>query len=96
MDLSEKKMSCKQMMVNCSYTANRIQVREIEELLVKQYHTDLSEQSYEEKEEISQDDHRFMHLVTSSAKVVDQHYSLGLPLRNVNIKKQSLHGTAAG
>lgn len=69
-----------------SYTANCIVVSEIEELLVKQYNTDFPERSCEEKEEMSQDDHRFMHLVSSSAKLVDGHYSLRLPLRNENIK----------
>lgn len=69
-----------------SYTANRTLVREIEELLVKQYYTDFPERSCDEKEEMSQDDCRFMHLVSSSAKLVDGHYSLRLPLRNENTK----------
>lgn len=69
-----------------SYTANRIQVSETEELLVKQYNTDFPEQSCEEKEEMSQDDHKFMHLVSSSTKLVDGHYSLRLPMRNENTK----------
>lgn len=69
-----------------SYTANRTLVREIEELLVKQYYTDFPERSCDEKEEMSQDDRRFMHLVSSSAKLVDVHYSLRLPLRNENTK----------
>lgn len=64
-----------------SYTANRTLVREIE-LLVKEYNTDFSERSCEEKEEMSQDDRRVMHLVSSSAKLVDGHYSLRLPLKN--------------
>lgn len=37
-----------------SYTANRILVSEIEQLLVKQYNTDFPERSCEEKEEMSQ------------------------------------------
>lgn len=57
-----------------------------EELLLKQYNTAFPERSCEEKEEMSQDDHRFMHLVSSLAKLVDGHYSLRLPLRNENIK----------
>lgn len=77
-----------------SFTANRIQVCEIEELLVKQYNADFPERSREEKEEMSQDDCRFMHLVSSSAKVVDGHYSLRLPLRNENIKMPNNRGMA--
>lgn len=43
----------------------------------------------EEKEEMSQD--KFMRLVTSSAKLVDAHYSLRLSLRNENIKILNNH-----
>ena len=57
-----------------SYTVNRLSVVETEELLRQQYNADFPERDCEEKEEMSQEDNKFMSLVSSSAKLVDGHH----------------------
>ncbi|KAJ8367292.1 hypothetical protein AAFF_G00323530 [Aldrovandia affinis] len=65
-----------------SYTANRISIANIEELLIQQYNTDFPERSYEDRTEMSREDHQFMRSVSKSAELVDGHYCIGLPLRS--------------
>ena len=67
---------------NESHTVNRLSVVEIEELLRQQYNADFPERDCEEKEELSQEDHKFMTLVESSAKLEDGHYCISLPLKD--------------
>ena len=67
---------------NESHTVNCLSVIEIEELLRQQYNADFPERDFEEKEELSQEDHKFMTLVESSAKLEDGHYCISLPLKD--------------
>lgn len=43
---------------------------------------DFPERQHEERLEMSQEDHMLMESVSKSLKLVDGHYSIGLPLRN--------------
>lgn len=61
--------------------AHRISVVQLDELLQQQIRHDFPEQRHEERLEMSIEDHIFMERVTQSAKLVDGHYSIGLPLR---------------
>ncbi|XP_034074694.1 uncharacterized protein LOC117547890 [Gymnodraco acuticeps] len=62
-------------------TANRISVVEIEELLKQQVKLDFPEHQHKERLEMSREDHKFMESVSNSVKLVDGHYSIGLPLK---------------
>lgn len=44
-----------------SCIANRISVETIEDLLIQHFNTDFSERRYEDKTEMSNEDHQFMH-----------------------------------
>lgn len=60
---------------------NRISVLNLEELWLQQFKTDFPECSYDEQPGQSREDQRFMKLVQDSAKLVDGHYQVALPLR---------------
>ena len=62
-------------------TANRISVVEIKELLKQQVKLDFPEHQHKERLEMSREDHKFMESVSNSVKLVDGHYSIGLPLK---------------
>lgn len=61
--------------------AHRISVGQLEELLQQQSRHDFPERQHQERLEMSREDHLFIERVTQSAKLVDGHYSIGLPLR---------------
>lgn len=67
-------------------SVNRISVMEIEKMLVQQYNTEFSECSYNEKEELSQEDKLFMQSVQNTTTLENEHYSIGLPLRNKKLQ----------
>ena len=61
---------------------NRISVVELNDLLIRQYNQDFSENRYEEKNEMSVEDKQFMKIASSSASLKNGHYHLPLPFRN--------------
>ncbi len=65
---------------------NIILAAKIEELFLKQYNLEFPETHYEEKKEMSQDDKRFMEIVSDQVVKIDGHYSLPLPFRNDDVK----------
>lgn len=69
-----------------AYSVNRIAVEEVEQLLIQQYNTDFPERLYDDKDEMSQEDKLFMESVQKSTKFIDGHYSVGLPLRDLDVK----------
>ena len=69
-----------------SVSVNRISIANVENLLVQQFNHDFPEKASEEKHEMSREDIQFMDSVTETAKKVDGHYSIGLPLRNKAVK----------
>lgn len=62
-------------------TVNRISVLNVEELWQRQFITDFPECSYDEQPGQWREDQRFMKLVQDSARLVDGHYQVALPLR---------------
>ena len=62
-------------------SANRISVVKLDQLWEQQFKTDFPECNRDEQEH-SREDQQFLDLVTTSAKLVDGHYCIGLPLRN--------------
>ncbi|KAK0132610.1 Zinc finger MYM-type protein 1 [Merluccius polli] len=60
---------------------NRISVLNLEELWQQQFRTDFPECGHDEQPGQSREDQRFMKLVQDSAKLVDGHYQVALPLR---------------
>ncbi|XP_054869314.1 uncharacterized protein LOC129349591 [Amphiprion ocellaris] len=65
---------------------NRISVARLEELWTQQFKCDFPENAQGECLEMSKDDQLFMDRVSESAKLVDGHYSIGLPLKNNDVK----------
>ena len=65
--------------------SNKISVVKLEELLVRQYNQDFSELAYNEKQENSFEDKKFLHVMNSSVKRKDGHYEIRLPFRQDNI-----------
>ena len=65
---------------------NRISVARLEELWTQQFKYDFPEKDEGEQLEMSKEDQLFMERVTQSAKLIDGHYSIGLPLKNTNLK----------
>ncbi|XP_061159982.1 uncharacterized protein LOC133170834 [Syngnathus typhle] len=59
---------------------NRISVEIVRDLLVQQLNHDFPESTYE-KEEMSQEDLRFLNIMNTSVKVQDGHYQLPLPFK---------------
>nr|XP_055059768.1 uncharacterized protein LOC129443292 [Misgurnus anguillicaudatus] len=80
---------------------NRVSVETLELLLEKQYQHDFSEKLSDDKEEMSQQDKRFMEIMEKSVSFKSGHYSLKLPFKekdlampnNLNVAKQRLLGT---
>ena len=67
-------------------TVNRISVARLEELWEQQTKADFPECAQDEQFGLSKEDHHFMESVTKSATLVNGHYSIGLPLRQVDVK----------
>lgn len=66
-------------------TVNRISVAKLEDLTQQQMKFDFPEQQLTDKLEMSGEDRQFMDSVSQSVKLVNGHYSIGLPLKNKNI-----------
>lgn len=66
-------------------TSNRISVARLEELLVQQYNQDFSEVAYNEKQEHSFEDKKFLKVVKDSITMKEGHYVIRLPFRQDNI-----------
>ncbi|KAJ8356219.1 hypothetical protein SKAU_G00190130 [Synaphobranchus kaupii] len=69
-----------------SFTANRISVASIEELLIQHYNSDFSERSCEDKTEMSQEDRKFLQSVEQSAQLINGHYYISLPFKTKSVK----------
>lgn len=63
-------------------TVNRISVLNLEDLWQQQFRTDFPECVHDEQPGQSIEDQKFMRLVQDSAKLVDGHYQIALPLRS--------------
>ena len=63
---------------------NRISVVKLDEIWEHQFKTDFPECSRDDHE-LSREDEQFLELVTKSSKLVNNHYSIGLPLRTSQI-----------
>lgn len=60
--------------------SHQIFVETVRDLLVQQYNHDFRESAYE-KEEMSQEDLRFLNIMNTSFKLQDGHYQLPLPFK---------------
>ncbi len=67
-------------------TVNRISVLNMDELWQRQFRTDFPECSHDEQPALSREDARFMKLAADSAKLVNGHYQVALPLRDNQLK----------
>lgn len=67
-------------------TVNRISVATLDELWEKQLKVDFPEASQDEQPGLSREDKRFIESVSESAKLIDGHYSIGLPVRQRYLK----------
>lgn len=65
---------------------NRISVARLEDLWTQQLKYDFPENAQGEQLEMSKEDQLFMERVSKSAKLVNGHYSIGLPLKNKDVK----------
>ncbi|XP_077073702.1 uncharacterized protein LOC143724510 [Siphateles boraxobius] len=65
---------------------NRISVARLEDLWTQQFKYDFPENAQGEQLEMSKEDQLFMDRVSKSAKLVNGHYSVGLPLKNKDVK----------
>ncbi|KAL0177328.1 hypothetical protein M9458_026222, partial [Cirrhinus mrigala] len=65
---------------------NRISVARLEELWAQQFKCDFPESAQSEQLEMSKEDQLFMDRVSESTKLVNGHYSIGLPLKNKDVK----------
>ncbi|KAK0132995.1 hypothetical protein N1851_031641 [Merluccius polli] len=77
---SRTKHGCPQIKIN------RISVARLEELWAQQFKCDFPENAQSEHLEMSKEDQLFMDRVSESAKLVNGHYSIGLPLKNKDVK----------
>ncbi|KAK2903738.1 hypothetical protein Q8A73_010395 [Channa argus] len=66
--------------------SNRVSVARLEDLWKQQFKYDFPEDGQEERYEMSKADRLFMERVRQSARLVDGHYCLDLPLKELNIK----------
>ena len=66
-------------------TANHISVTELKDLLLQQYNHDFPERKFDEKNEMSAEDHKFMKSAKSSVMLKNGHYYMSLPLRDRNV-----------
>ncbi|KAJ8379740.1 hypothetical protein SKAU_G00005180 [Synaphobranchus kaupii] len=67
------------------FTSNRISVARLGELLIQQYNRDFSELAYNEKQEHSFEDKKFLQVVNDSVTKKEGHYEIGLPFHQDNI-----------
>lgn len=63
----------------------RLSIVNLDELWQQQFKMDFPESVVEEQVGLSREDLRFMDMVTKSAKHVNSHYQIALPLKNPNI-----------
>lgn len=77
---SRTKHGCPQIKIN------RISVARLEELWAQQFKCDFPENAQSEQLEMSKEDQLFMDRVSESTKLVNGHYSIGLPLKNKDVK----------
>ncbi|XP_035986832.1 uncharacterized protein LOC118560169 [Fundulus heteroclitus] len=68
---------------------NRISVARLDELWEKQLKVDFPETLHEEQSGLSREDQRFMKSVLESAKLIDGHYNIGLPVKQRHFKMQN-------
>ncbi|KAL3981342.1 small subunit ribosomal protein S12 [Sarotherodon galilaeus] len=66
--------------------SNRISVAKLDDLWKQQLRYDFPECNQEEQLEMSREDLQFMDSVTLSARLVNGHYCIGLPLKNKEIR----------
>lgn len=66
-------------------TMNRISIRDVNALLIKQYQQDFPELAVEEKSEMSVEDKRFMSIMENSKEIRNGHYYLPLPFKENDI-----------
>lgn len=64
---------------------NRISVARLEELWTQQFKCDFPENAQGEQLEMSKEDQLFIDRVSKSTKLVNGHYSIGLPLKNKDV-----------
>lgn len=64
-----------------TFSANRIIVDRIEELLINQYNHDFSEITSTDQEEMSRDEKKFVEIVESSVQLKKGHYTFKLPFK---------------
>ncbi|KAM8861775.1 uncharacterized protein ACB058_008484 isoform 2-T2 [Synchiropus picturatus] len=69
-----------------SHTVNHISVSTVETLLTQLYNADFPEKEYNDKSEMSREDHQFLDSVKKSTQFINGHYCIGLPLKNKEIK----------
>lgn len=67
-------------------SANRISVTRLEELWSQQFKSDFPECKQDERLEMSREDRQFFDMASQSARLVEGHYSIALPLRNKDMK----------
>lgn len=67
-------------------TVNRISVARLDELWEGQLKMDFPETLQDEQPGLSREDKRFLELVSESTKLIDGHYSIGLPVRQRYLK----------
>jgi len=67
-------------------TVNRISVARLDELWEKQLKVDFPETLQDEQPGLSVEDKRFIELVSESTKLIDGHYSIGLPMKQSHSK----------
>lgn len=67
-------------------TVNRISVVRLDELWEKQLKVDFPENMHDEQPGLSRVDKRFIESVSESAKLIDGHYNIGLPVRQRYLK----------
>ncbi len=67
-------------------TVNRVTVVSLDDLWQQQFKSDFPESNIDEQPAMSREDQRFVEFVSSSAKQVEGHYQIGLPLRNIDIR----------
>lgn len=64
---------------------NHIEVNTLEQMLLNQYKHDFMENFSTEKEEISEEEKRFMNIMKNSVQLEDGHYKMNLPFKKENI-----------
>lgn len=77
-----------------SATINRISIKNLKDLLVRQYNQDFPENEHEAKE-MSCEDRRFMDIATSSVVLKKQHDHLPLPFRDEDVVMPNNYEMAA-